>query len=88
MSTSTLGEAWSGFNFYEFNWYNVCMDIFSYWSRGKERLLLLILIALAVFLYAGFSFGLPWRFNSPDEAANAFFSQRVAQGQKLAAPAE
>jgi len=64
------------------------MDNFGYWSRGKERLLLLILIALAVFLYAGFSFGLPWRFNSPDEAANAFFSQRVAQGQKLAAPAE
>ena len=64
------------------------MDNFGYWSRGKERLLLLILIALAVFLYAGFSYGLPWRFNSPDEAANAFFSQRVAQGQKLAAPAE
>ncbi len=42
-----------------------------------------IVILLAGIIYASFSWGLPWRFNSPDEAANAYFSLRVANSQVL-----
>lgn len=50
---------------------------------GKELIWLLVAGLAAVLVYACFSWGLPWRFNSPDEAANAFWSSRVAQGQTL-----
>ncbi len=38
---------------------------------------------LLVLLYASFSVNLPARYNSPDEAANAFFATRLAGGQWL-----
>ncbi|MBI5465827.1 MAG: glycosyltransferase family 39 protein [Candidatus Kerfeldbacteria bacterium] len=58
--------------------------IFGVWP---ERLTVAGLIATAVVLYSSFSWGLPAsRYNSPDEAANAYFAGRLAQGQTLAAP--
>ncbi len=57
-------------------------------NKTKSEYWLPIVLSLAVgVLYASFVFGLPWRFNSPDETANAFFSQRVASGQTMAADA-
>lgn len=41
----------------------------------------------AVVWYASFNFNLPARYNSPDEAANAFFAARLAGGQWLPLPA-
>ncbi len=43
----------------------------------------LIAGVLIVALYASFSVNLPARYNSPDEAANAFFATRLAQGSWL-----
>ena len=45
-----------------------------------------ILAVLAAVLYAAFNFGLPQRYNSPDEAANAFFARRLSRGQSLTVP--
>ena len=58
------------------------------WVRERREVLAVVLVALvAAVTYSSFSWGLPWRFNSPDEAANAYFSERMALGQELAAPA-
>jgi len=47
-----------------------------------------VIIVAAVILYSSFSWGLPLgRYNSPDEAANAFFATRLSRGESLAAPA-
>ncbi len=49
--------------------------------------LIILLVPLGLFLYGSFHFNLPRRFNSPDEAANAYFAHRLAQGYSLTAPA-
>lgn len=59
------------------------MDLFRDLSRFKEYWLLILLAILAAALYSFFSYGLPWRFNSPDEAANAYFAQRIARGEVI-----
>lgn len=64
----------------------MCMDLIRGFLRFREHLLLVLLAVLAAALYAFFSYGLPWRFNSPDESANAYFTQRVARGEPIAAP--
>ncbi len=61
--------------------------VFSIKKIKLEYCLPLLLCLAAGWLYASFIFGLPWRFNSPDETANAFFSQRIVQGQTIAADA-
>ena len=55
--------------------------------KKLESSMLLIIILAAVAVYASFSAGLPQRFNSPDEMANAYFSLRLAQGQPITEPA-
>jgi hypothetical protein len=62
------------------------MTAVSYWLKFKQHIWLPVLIIFAVLLYAHFSYGLPWRFNSPDEAANAYFALRLARGESLGAP--
>lgn len=47
---------------------------------------LILIVVLAAFLFSVFNWGLPWRFNSPDEAANAFFATRLARGEFITAP--
>ncbi|MBU1038684.1 glycosyltransferase family 39 protein [Patescibacteria group bacterium] len=49
----------------------------------KEIIGLIISSSLIFLLYSSFSWGLPGRFNSPDEAANAFWAKRLAVGQSL-----
>lgn len=56
-------------------------------NRGLvEHILLGLLVVLAVMMFAVYAVSLPWRFNSPDEAANAYFTQRVADGDAISAP--
>ncbi|MDZ4229982.1 MAG: glycosyltransferase family 39 protein [Candidatus Veblenbacteria bacterium] len=63
------------------------MVISAWWRQYSKLVGVVVLAAILVVMYSDFSWGLPWRFNSPDEAANAFFAQRLAQGESLAAPA-
>lgn len=50
---------------------------------NKEIIGLLVASFLAFLLYSFFSWQAPWRFNSPDEAANAFWAERLSAGQSL-----
>ena len=59
------------------------MDILG-WPKFKGYGWLIIFALMAFFIYASFNWGLPWRFNSPDEAANAYFTQMVARGESVA----
>ncbi|HBH16884.1 MAG TPA: hypothetical protein DDW92_01320, partial [Candidatus Veblenbacteria bacterium] len=59
------------------------MDILG-WPKFKGYGWLIIFALIAFFIYASFNWGLPWRFNSPDEAANAYFTQMVARGESVA----
>lgn len=63
------------------------MRVVPWLYERPEWVRVIMLAALASLLYAGFSIGLPARYNSPDEAANAFFARRVAAGDSVAAPA-
>lgn len=51
--------------------------------KKLETTILLVIILSAVAVYSGFSGGLPWRFNSPDEMANAYYTKRLATGLPL-----
>ncbi len=53
--------------------------------KNEFKIVLLTSFIISL-IYCLFSFGLPERFNSPDEAANAFFAKRLAQGLSMAAP--
>lgn len=61
------------------------MMFYRTWSERTR--VLAATAAAALVLYSAFSWGLPARYNSPDEAANAHFALRVAQGRTLAEPA-
>ncbi len=63
------------------------MPIPALFLKLGETRIVLGLSCVAALLYSSFSFGLPPRYNSPDETANAYFARRVAQGDELAAPA-
>lgn len=56
------------------------------WLREHAtRIIPTLVVAAAVLVYASGVWGLPeGRYNSPDEAANAFFATRVAQGKPVA----
>lgn len=67
------------------------MFIDQWWLRGDKKISILaafLSIGLAVLVYSLYNIGLPWRFNSPDEAANAYFARRLANGDGLTASAE
>ena len=58
-----------------------------FWREYWEQVAVGVVVAAAVATYSAGVVGLPQRYNSPDEAANAFFARRVAAGQGLAVPA-
>ena len=57
------------------------------WHLQRSDLYIFIVILLAAVIYSSFSWGLPQRFNSPDELSNAYFSLRLARGESLPVPA-
>jgi hypothetical protein len=59
------------------------MLILEYFKSKGEAIALGLLILVAVFVYASFNWGLPQRYNSPDEAANAYFARRLANSQSI-----
>lgn len=59
------------------------MPIIEYFNRKGEIITLGLLILVAVFVYASFNWGLPQRYNSPDEAANAYFAKRLVNSQSM-----
>lgn len=68
------------------NRYTKAMRIIPWLSERPEWVRVIGLATLAALFYACFSIGLPQRYNSPDEAANAFFARRIGSGETIAAP--
>ncbi|MFH1866846.1 MAG: glycosyltransferase family 39 protein [Patescibacteria group bacterium] len=52
-------------------------------DKRLEVALVILIAVIAAVVYSSFSWNLPWRFNSPDEMANANFSLRFAQNEEL-----
>lgn len=50
---------------------------------SKNQIILLILGVIFLLVYSYLSFATPARFNSPDEAANYFWTSKYAQGEEL-----
>ncbi len=62
------------------------MRVHAWGGKQLEFMSVMGVSLAAALLYSSFTWGLPARFNSPDEAANAYFASRVTQGVPLAAP--
>lgn len=61
------------------------MKIFEFYRQNEFKIVVLAGL-IASLVYSLFIFGLPWRFNSPDEMANAYFAKRIASGLSLSVP--